>query len=107
MRRAVCSAAPRCPQRALRAREFHRLMMFKRAQRLRNDRISAARKVEKRAEIVLQLRMIGLLGVGRGVDRLRVAQRLEIPSGEVEEVDWLFKNPVSHTADVISPALRA
>src|SRR6185437_6670882 len=76
-------------------------------QGLRDGRVSAAGELDNRGEIIVKLGMVRPMPVSRGVNRYRLSRLLKIPAGEVEEVNRLFEDPISHAGDVISPATRA
>src|SRR5688572_3108236 len=80
-------------------------MVLERAERLRHDGVRSLRKRDQCAEVVLQLRMIGLLAVGLSVNGERLAQRGIVPASQIEEMDWLLEDPVAHAIDVEPPAV--
>src|ERR1035441_1485989 len=82
-------------------------MVLEGAQGLGDDGVCAARKVNQRAEVVLQFRVLRLARVGASVDAHRVARSGQIPTGEVEEVNRLLEYPVADVLDVVTPALGA
>src|SRR5687768_15148559 len=101
--RPIHRTAPTGPQRAFAARDFDDLMMLPRGQRLRNRRVSAAGEAQHGGEVVLQLRVVGPTRGGVGEHGGRLADALEVPAGEVEEMDGLFEDPVPDAVDVIAP----
>src|SRR3954467_5713741 len=107
MQGAVHGPAPRSPEGALGAGNFHRLMMFESCKRLRYDRVRAARKMYDRGEVVLELFVPRLPRAGRGINGLRIAERAEIPAGQIEEMNWLFKNPPPRLGNGVPPAFGA
>src|SRR5882724_10928909 len=51
--------------------------------------------------------MIRPLSAGGGIHRNRVAGTGEIPTGEIEEMDRLLKDPVADAGEVVAPAVCA
>src|SRR4051812_29598404 len=95
MQRTIQRTAPRSPERAFCSSDFHRLMVFERAQRLRHHGVRSAGKVNNGAEIVFQFRVANLPR-GRGpINRLRLAKVAQIPTGQIEEMDRLFQDPIT------------
>src|SRR6476659_10138252 len=82
-------------------------MMFERGQRLRNDGVSTARKMDNCGEVVFEFVVARLTRVGRGVHGLRLADGTEIPASQVEEMNGLFEDPTADTFDVVSPVVGA
>src|SRR4051812_33249832 len=51
--------------------------------------------------------MTGLTRIRSGIHSLRLARRMQIPAGEIEEVNRLFKNPTADAIDIVPPITRS
>src|SRR6187200_1412045 len=83
VQRTVYGAAPGRPECTLGAGNFYGLMVFESCKRLRNHGVCALRKMQDCREVVLKLFVPHLPRAGRGVHGLRIAERAEIPTGQI------------------------
>ena len=100
---AVEGAAPAGPEGSLGAADFDGLMMFEGGEGLGDDGVAAIGVFEHGAEVVEEGGALGVAGVAVGVEFDGVAAGLEVPAGEVEEVDGFFEDPGADAGLVVAP----
>ncbi len=101
---AVEGAAPVGPEGSLGAADFDGLMMLEGGEGLGDDGVAAVGVFEHGAEVVEEGGALGVAGIAVGVEFDGVAAGLEVPAGEVEEVDGFFEDPGADAVLIVTPA---
>src|SRR5438876_5315684 len=102
---AVRGARPPRADRSLRADDVEVLVILERGQRLRDHRVRLAGEAEDRGDVVGEAG--AALGVAEREDRARVADAVEVPGDEVEDVHGLLEQPRADARGIVAPGLRA